>query len=50
VISLLEAQCAAGVSVHRAAEVVVQSVAREIFKILKINLKTTSEDINLHTR
>ena len=50
VISLLEAQYAAGVSSHRAAEVVAQSVAREISKILKIHLKTTSEDINLLSR
>jgi hypothetical protein len=32
VISLLEAEYAAGESAHRAAEVVAQSVAREIFK------------------
>ena len=43
-ISLLEAQYAAGVSSHRTADVVAQSVAREISKVLKIHLKTTSED------
>jgi hypothetical protein len=35
VISLLEAQYAAGVSLRRAAELVAQSVAREKSKILK---------------
>jgi hypothetical protein len=50
VISLLEAQYAAGVSSHRAAEAVAQSVAGEISKILKIHLKTTSEYINLLSR